>query len=120
MKKYIIMLLFVLSVGLLAVSCQKNGSGSQGIIGSWKVVFTDPESDEIGAIWTFGKDNSLVVRYPNGWTDNETYRLEGNTITLLDEDGSIADIITILSQTESSLEVRFDRFKGAIIRLQRI
>lgn len=114
MKRILLALLLIVSVGILATSCQKNGSSDPSIVGTWKVVSsTDPVQFPVDNVtWTFGS-NTMTISF-NGLYESRSYRLDGRVLILVDGNKEI--YITIVDLTSSTLVLSVD---GATIKFQR-
>ena len=60
MKKLLYLVIILLGMGILS-SCSKEG-GSNSIIGSWKVVYSEDYGElSVGEVWTFEKGGTLLI-----------------------------------------------------------
>ena len=114
MKRILLALLLIVSVGILATSCQKNGSSDPSIVGTWKVVSsTDPVHFPVGNVtWTFGS-NTMTISF-NGLYESCAYRIDGRALVVTNGNESI--YMTIVDLTSSTLVLSVD---GATIKFQR-
>lgn len=106
MKKLFYAIVLILSIGILAVSCQKNDPANQSIIGTWKVVSVESEyvSDiSVGCIFTFTENTLTITNGSFGGTIS--YNRNGNKLTFNDRD--FYPLLTIVSVTSSTLELKY-------------
>lgn len=111
MKKLFYTIVLILSIGILAVSCQKNDPANQSIIGTWKVVSYAGDYDEIqvGGTFTFSESTFTVAYGSNSYTG--PYYRNGQNLNL---DG---EMLTIVSLTSSTMELKLE---GEIIKLIKV
>jgi len=114
MNRVLIVLLFILSVGILATSCQKNGSSDPSIVGTWKVVSsTDPVQFPVDNVtWTFGS-NTMTISF-NGLYESRAYRIDGRALIVTS--GSESIYMTIVELTSSALTLSVN---GATIKFKK-
>lgn len=115
MKRFLIILLAIAGLSIVLVSCQKGGSSTSSIIGTWEVVSsTDPVHYPVSNVtWTFGS-NTVTISY-DGDYESGAYRIDGNVLIL--SRGGSDTYITIVELSSSSLVLSIEgvtvKFKKA-------
>jgi len=115
MKRGLFVLLLIVSVGILATSCQKNGTSDPSIIGTWKAVSsTDPVQFPVDNVtWTFGV-NTMTISF-NGLYESRAYRIDGRALVVTNGNENI--YMTIVDLTSSTLTLSVN---GETIKFQKI
>lgn len=60
MKKILYVVLLLLGVGIMT-SCNKNNASSNGIVGSWKCVYSELSDATVGSVWTFEAGGTFLT-----------------------------------------------------------
>lgn len=117
MKRILVALFLILSVGIMVISCQKkeNESSNPSLLGTWKVVSsTDPvHYPATNVTWTFGT-NTVTISYDGEYHSN-SYIVDGSVLIL--GNGSETKYITIVNISSSTLVLSVD---GATIKFQKV
>lgn len=114
MKKLFYAILLILSVGILATSCEKNDPVNQSIIGTWKVTEVTPSlNSELapGDTFTFKTDGTFWAHSEYDGDIGFFYTREGSTI-IFSYNPSMTSPMTmsILSLTSTTMELKLETY----------
>lgn len=105
-KYFALLLTVVLTLGCVACGNDKDDKKEDepavwSIVGTWL-----SEDEEGGEYWTFTQDGRLTMCFTDmgeQYTENVYYKLEGNKLTIRDNDGNIGSMT--ITHTENSFTI---------------